>query len=217
MLYADKHVMLRSRQTSGKRIPIRPELQAALLDAGTLHLRDRPHTNLTLRSLAKVSGVSHTTAAAQFGSMPGYLSALATRSWTALLAKLRHTPVEVVSLGLAYIEFAIEHPHAFRLMNDPGLWSTDLTASGVPADLQRPVVAARAAAFDLFVKAVKQGQADGSLRAGDSRLVARMPAALAHGLALELIDRSGRPGPEHHVHLGEAKEVLYLGMLGLVA
>lgn len=213
--------MLADRSRSGKRIPIRPELQAALLDAGTLHVRDRPHTNLTLRGLAKVSGVSHTTAAAQFGSMPGYLSALATRSWSALLARLRDAPSEVVSLALAYVEFAIEHPHAFRLMHDSQLWS-GLTGSGIPADLKRPIVAARTAAFDLFVKAVKQGQADGSLRAGRSRLVARMPAALAHGLALELIDQravsnSGQPGSKHQVQLGEAKEVLYLAMLGLVA
>lgn len=215
--------MTTSQVSLGRRIPLHPELQAALLDAGTRHLTQQPHHALTLRSLAKASGVSHTTAAAQFGSMPGYLSALATRSWDALLAALNAAPPEVVPLGLAYVEFAIDHPHAFRLMHDPQLWSADAaTSAGVPGDLTQPIMAAKRAGFDLFVKAVKQGQADGSLRAGRSRLIARMPAALAHGLAIEflgedLYGQAGDPKHQRHTQLTHAKEILYLAMLGLVA
>jgi len=168
-------------------------LAESLLDIGDELLRTRRHSSFRLREIAalvpgKPGGVSHTAVFGHYDSMPDYLTALAARWWSRLEAELRRgqddTPVE---LGVRYVTFALDHPHAFRLIYDPGLWGAPAQGTAL-ARRQEAMRAARDACVMQFALATGVMPWAAALPPDAVWLRARLLASLAHGLAMECLD-----------------------------
>lgn len=203
-------------------------LPESLLEVGSELLSYRPHDSFRLRELAslvpeKPGGVSHTAVFGHYSSMPDYLTALAVRWWGLLEEELRFessadTPVD---LGLRYVRFALDNPHAFRLMYDNQLWGTP-TEGRVAMHRREEMARIRDLCFTQFALATRAARWGQALTQQDVQSWARLFAALSHGLAMELIDEQ----LFGHVHeaderkrrrLGHAKELLELATKGVPA
>jgi len=200
-------------------------LPESLLEVGDELLASRPHESFRLRELAalvpeKRGGVSHTAVFGHYNSMPDYLTALAARWWAVLSEQVRlrssaDTPVE---LGVRYVAFALENPHAFRLMYDAALWDSS-EESKVSPHRQDEMRAARNACFEQFALAVRVLPWAQALSTDQVRLRARLFASLAHGLAMEFLDerlfgevKDARARTK--AQLRHARELLELAVVG---
>ncbi len=82
----------------------------------------------SLRSLAADLGVSHTAPRHHFGSREGVLNAIAAEGFTMLAARLRgvrEAGGSFLDVGVAYVEFAADHPAHFEVMFSPKLLGLD--------------------------------------------------------------------------------------------
>lgn len=102
------------------------DLASALEDAAMQLLERVPAAEISLREVARAANVSHNAPYHHFADRLGLLKVLAERSMAELLAQVRaaiagaDTPRDrVLEGGLAYIRFAVEHPHAFDAVYDP--------------------------------------------------------------------------------------------------
>lgn len=196
-------------------------LPESLLDVGSTLLVSRPHDSFRLRELAslvpeKPGGVSHTAVFGHYSSMPDYLTALASRWWGLLLEELgfessADTPVQ---LGMRYVKFALDNPHAFRLMYDAALWAGTMEGR-VTLHREQEMRRVRDACFAQFALAVRATPAGQSLPAEDVHLRARMYASLSHGLAMEFLDEglfrsASDRGEERRARLRHAQQLLEL-------
>ncbi len=110
-------------------------LKDALVSAAEREVARTGDVDLSLRELARALGVSHAAAYRHFESKVGLQAEVARRGYLALTRALRDARangrdaagrVDVAvtalqSIGLAYVDFALEHPGAFRLMFDRAL------------------------------------------------------------------------------------------------
>ena len=101
------------------------DLANALLDAVGEIVREKGVSGVTLREAARRAGVSHSAPAHHFGDKTGMLEAYAIRGWTmlsealgsAFLATDGHGDrVQLVTMGRAYIRFAMDHPDHYEVM-----------------------------------------------------------------------------------------------------
>ena len=191
-------------------------LLPALVQAADQLIADGGRSAVSLRAVAarvpkqpgQERAVTHTAAmahvsAAWWERLAGELGAVCAAS-----------PVErLVALGGAYRQFAVEHAHHFRLLYDESMWRAceEPDAAGFKQGvLLDRIVAARDAAFGAFVRAVRDGTCDGTLRNDCSVYVmARVMASLSHGLAMEALDE--------RLPSDDARDVLGLGVDGLRA
>lgn len=97
-----------------------------LLDSAVQHLGDRGLEGLTLRSIARASGVSHAAPARHFPGLGSLLAAVAARSFRELTGALDERvegvedPIERLRVsGYAYLEFALANPGPYELMFRP--------------------------------------------------------------------------------------------------
>jgi AcrR family transcriptional regulator len=199
-------------------------LAESLLDIGDELLRTRPHSSFRLREIAalvpgKPGGVSHTAVFGHYDSMPDYLTALAARWWSMLEAELRSGPDDTpVELGVRYVSFALDHPHAFRLMYDPGLLGASVPGRAL-ARRHEAMRAARDACVMQFALATGVMPWAAALPPDAVWLRARLLASLAHGLAMEFLDERlfghASDGIERRkVQLTHARELLELAVTG---
>ncbi|MEM6294154.1 MAG: WHG domain-containing protein [Myxococcota bacterium] len=157
------------------------DLARALVDAAVSILeKDGPHA-LTLRKAARGAGVSHAAPAHHFGDLRGLLSGVAIRGWQGLLAAMREAPDGSAAIdrmrqvGTGYIGFATANVGLFRAMFHP------ILAQGPsPNDRHQ---AAREATWAYVVSVVEDCQAEGSVRAGDAKAIARFAWSTTHGAA----------------------------------
>ncbi len=99
-------------------------LRAALLEHAAVELEQSGIEKLSLRQVAKRAGVSHAAFAHHFGSAQGLLTALAAEGFVlfdeVLSAARNQAAIDganpLQTSGLAYVEFALEHPQLFALM-----------------------------------------------------------------------------------------------------
>lgn len=101
--------------------------QAVLEQAAAVIANEGPYL-FSLRSLAADLGVSHTAPRHHFGSREGVLSALATQGFELLgerLRGIREAGGSFVDAGVAYVQFALEHPAHFQVMFSPTLLDDD--------------------------------------------------------------------------------------------
>jgi AcrR family transcriptional regulator len=166
-------------------------LPEALLQAAQTVLERDGLRGLSLRSIAREAGVSHTAPQHHFGDTAGVLSELAAIGHSRLTAEMaRHArntkPGRLRRKAIAhgYIEFAVGHPDLFRLMS-----RNELLDPKRPSLAQARQMSARALAgvFD----AVTVPCAEASPLAGiDAAQAVAMTAAWAfvHGLATLLVD-----------------------------
>ncbi len=100
-------------------------LKKALIKKSLEIIKDEGVAGLSLRKAARGVGVSHAAPAHHFGDLVGLLVTIAQEGFELLLntidrnleANLRENPlVQLKSIGLSYIAFALEHTHYFKVM-----------------------------------------------------------------------------------------------------
>lgn len=173
--------MMWSMSTSNRKyhagdVPERVLLAArALLDAG-------PAGKISVRELARSAGISHAAPYRHFGNRSGFLVALAARCFDEFVAAQRtaydnaEPGDRLLQVGLAYVDYATAHPHAFALIFDPGVSPGDQ-----PPESHRPLIEAHGALLtDALDEAVASGRLSSSV--APDQLGAAMWSA-AHGLA----------------------------------
>lgn len=119
------------------------DLARALEDAALELLECMPAAEISLREVARAANVSHNAPYHHFADRLGLLKVLAERSMASLLARIRDaevgadTPQDVLLQGgIAYIRFAVEHPHAFDAIYDP-----TVCVPGSPTATMAPLIA----------------------------------------------------------------------------
>ena len=90
------------------------DLPAALLKAAGKALEQKGRASLSLRDAARRAGVSHNAPYRHFPDRGALLAALAAEGFAMLADRLRGR--RGPELGMAYVQFALEHPQRFRLM-----------------------------------------------------------------------------------------------------
>ena len=171
-------------------------LRGALLDAAEAILEKDGIQALTLRAAARAAGVSHAAPAHHFGDLTGLLSELAASGYSrfraALVSKMATAgpaPADALrAMGLGYVRFALDHPGLFLLM-----FRSERLDPDHPA-LREAMEAAYAALAEAAAAAGQPLQAGSQAQPMCSRLADITAAwAIAHGLAMLLIDGRVRP------------------------
>src|SRR5438034_4736660 len=104
------------------------DLRRTLVDEALTAIgRDGP-AGLSLRDLARRTGVSHAAPAHHFGDKAGLLTAVAADGFRRLAATLRETyeaTESFLEVGVAYVRFAVTHRAHFEVMFRPELYHPD--------------------------------------------------------------------------------------------
>jgi AcrR family transcriptional regulator len=114
------------------------DLPAAALAEVDRLVREQGVAAVSLREVARRVGVSNAAPSHHFGDKAGLLTAYAAQGFELLAAHLGEAPGpdDLLSLGQAYVAFAIERPGHFAVMFRPELLHTDdpdLLAAGADA------------------------------------------------------------------------------------
>ncbi len=109
-------------------------LRQAVLERAVEVIGTEGTGTFSLRSLAADLGVSHTAPRHHFGSREGVLTAVAAEGFRLLAAELESARVSggLLEAGVAYVEFARDHPAHFEVMFSPKLYDehdVDLVAA----------------------------------------------------------------------------------------
>ncbi len=101
-------------------------LAEALETAARELLEKHSAADLSLREVARQAGVSHNAPYHHYGDRASLLKSLAARAMAELVeAQQRAADAggdargRLLAVGLAYVEYAVEHSHAFALIYDP--------------------------------------------------------------------------------------------------
>lgn len=186
-------------------LPLSPAAVAALEQAERM-LPTVGHTGLVLRAVAAKAKCSHAAILKQFGSQVGFLATLAAHQWERATEALAAVDQDIISVAMADIAFAIDHPAEFRLMYDHELWSQVMAR-----DAERPVrerkaleqlELARDANYELVLEAFQTER---------DPLRVRLVASLLTGLSFEFVNERLYQGDRER-QLAHARELLELGL-----
>ncbi|MEL7352286.1 MAG: TetR/AcrR family transcriptional regulator [Cyanobacteria bacterium P01_A01_bin.116] len=163
------------------------DLRQALLDAALTLLKTQPIEKLSLRGVAKQAGVSHTAPYRHFKDKAALLAAVAEEGFTEFgqyltqaVEQAEADPVEsLIATGEAYVRFAVEHSTHFRVM------FSHFPAAPIPGSTLPETATGT---FQILVDIIAAGQAQGVFKAGEPETMAIGRWALAHGLAMLLLD-----------------------------
>jgi AcrR family transcriptional regulator len=151
------------------------DLPRALLEAAVQAIAEVGPAAVSLRDLARRTGVSHAAPAHHFGDKAGLLTAVAADGFGRLAATLREAyeaTGSFLEVGVAYVRFAVTHRAHFEVMFRPELYHTD------DPDLVRARDAARALLYPPAAEFTNSsGGGGGDVRAGVAAW------SLVHGLA----------------------------------
>jgi AcrR family transcriptional regulator len=150
------------------------DLRRALLEAALQAIAEVGPAAVSLRDLARRTGVSHAAPAHHFGNKAGLLTAVAADGFRRLAATLREAHEATGSfleVGVAYVRFAVTHPAHFEVMFRPELYHPD------DPELVRARDAARALLYPPAGEAANSPNGGGDVRAGVAAW------SLVHGLA----------------------------------
>jgi AcrR family transcriptional regulator len=143
------------------------DLRAALVRSAVATITELGVARTSVREVARRTEVSHAAAAYHFGDRAGLLTAVATEGYHVLGAALSAARERgsFLDVGVAYVQFSIEHPAYFDVMYQPGLYD--------PSDAD--LVAAKAETAAILY---------GSRDATDDQVAAGVAAwSIVHGLA----------------------------------
>ncbi|MFI8350125.1 TetR/AcrR family transcriptional regulator [Streptomyces sp. NPDC085596] len=181
------------------------DLRAALLESAERTLREKGAAALSLRELARATGVSHAAPGRHFKDKQALLDALALAGYQRLNQALTAATADdpdadlerhMTALARAYLGFAVDNPELLELMfarkHDPD--SSDLLAAAVDQSL--------GALTRTFVRAQERGE----IVQGDPERITLAAAASLHGLAAliagcALDAEEALAGLDAHVHL----------------
>lgn len=97
------------------------DLPRQLLTQAAVMAAEAGPAAITLRELARRTGVSHSAPVHHFGTRQGLLTALATAGFDALNAALAEHADDLVEMGVAYVTWALAHPGHYAVMWQPRL------------------------------------------------------------------------------------------------
>lgn len=184
------------------------DLAATLELAAIELLTEKSASSLSLREVARRAGVSHNAPYHHYADRQGLLKAVAARSLRDMLAAMvsardaRTTPRErLVAAGVAYIDFAIDHPGQFDAIFDP-----EICDPREPNPVTAPLIQANEEVLADLVREVYPRHDEDSVRSTTSALW-----GIVHGLATLIaaghLPRETVPDSLHAVldmHLGGA-------------
>ncbi len=158
------------------------DLRNTLLVEGRAFLREVGVDAISLRSLSRRIGVTHTAVYRHFPNKEALLEGVAVAGFAdlshataAAIASAQGTEHALASAGLAYVDFAQQDPETFRLMfRRTARSDAQTTAAGE--------------AFAVLERLVSDGQAEGTLRSGDPFLLALTLWSTVHGIARLVVD-----------------------------
>jgi AcrR family transcriptional regulator len=161
-------------------------LRRALLDAAqTLIEREGP-TALTLRAVARAADVSANAPYNHFADKSALLAAVAEEGLDVLFARMsearrsKSKPAEqLAAIGIAYVEFALDHPARFRLLAAPEMGKKTTHPT---------LVTAYDRTFEVLVETMRACQKAGVVRSGDARAHALTAWSTVHGLATLIVE-----------------------------
>jgi AcrR family transcriptional regulator len=156
------------------------DLRAALVRAALELLEESGESALSLRAVARRAGVSPAAPYRHYSDREALVSAVAAVGYRELAQRLAaahpspSTPEQLVSVAVAYVQFAFERPALFRIM------------FGEPCDRDNDERVAATAAVSAYVHGiVERTFSDVDADAGD---LATAIWALVHGLAFLHLD-----------------------------
>ncbi len=96
------------------------------LDEARQMLERVPAHQISLREVARAAGISHAAPYKHFTRRSDFLAALAARCMTEFVETQTHAAQattdprdRLIRLGTAYVDYGVDHPHAFALIFDP--------------------------------------------------------------------------------------------------
>lgn len=101
------------------------DLRRALLSAATAVISETGPAAVSLRELARRTGVSHAAPQHHFGDKAGLLTAVAREGFESLAGALAEAGDDLLAVGVAYVDFAVGHPAHFQVMFQPALYHAD--------------------------------------------------------------------------------------------
>ncbi len=157
------------------------DLRNALIEAGVEILGQEGDNALSLRKVARKVGVSHAAPYRHFANKEILIAAIAEEGYQKLEKQMKEaiaefpddSRIQLIELGWAYIQFALENPNHLRVM------FTDFSEA---CDLETK------STFDLLVQTIKAGQEANEVLAGDAMPLALTLWSTVHGLATLLIE-----------------------------
>jgi AcrR family transcriptional regulator len=150
------------------------DLRRALLEAALQAIAEVGPAAVSLRDLARRTGVSHAAPAHHFSDKAGLLTAIATDGFQRLAATLGQTyqaTGSFLEVGVAYVRFAVTHRAQFEVMFRPELYRPD------DPELVQAREQARALLYPPAAEATDNPGGGGDVRAGVAAW------SLVHGLA----------------------------------
>jgi AcrR family transcriptional regulator len=150
------------------------DLPRALLEAAVQAIAEAGPAAVSLRDLARRTGVSHAAPAHHFGDKAGLLTAVATdgfRRLAATLGEAYQATGSFLEVGVAYVRFAVTHRAHFEVMFRPELYHSD------DPELIQARDAARSLLYPPAAEAANTPDSGGDIRAGVAAW------SLVHGLA----------------------------------
>jgi AcrR family transcriptional regulator len=164
------------------------DLPRVLLEAAVEAIAEVGPAAVSLRELARRTGVSHAAPAHHFGDKAGLLTAVAADGFRRLAATLRETyeaSGSFLEVGVAYVGFAVTHRAHFEVMFRPELYRTD------DPELIQARDAARALLYPPAAEANNSPDDGGDVRAGVAAW------SLVHGLATLWLNQNLPPELGH--------------------
>ncbi|MGD9367344.1 MAG: TetR/AcrR family transcriptional regulator [Desulfobacteraceae bacterium] len=163
------------------------DLRLRLLKTASEIISDEGIKKLTMRSLSKKVGVSRTAPYRHFENKDALLLAIAGEGFNELTIRYRKINRDksldslsrLQNIGLAYIEFAIKNPGAFRLMFGQEI---------IQHQRSEKLCSDARETFNEYLKTVKALQNEKSITIVDYSILANYFWTMVHGLAILLID-----------------------------
>ena len=157
------------------------DLRNALIEAGVEILEEEGNSALSLRKVARKVGVSHAAPYRHFANKEILIAAIADEGYQKLEEQMKEAAAQfpdgsnaqLIELGWAYIQFALENPNHLRVMFTDFSKACELETGN---------------SFDLLVQTIKAGQEANDVVAGDAMPLALTLWATVHGLATLLIE-----------------------------
>jgi AcrR family transcriptional regulator len=185
------------------------DLRAALLEAALAVINEVGPSALSIREVARRAGVSHAAPYRHFRNRDALIEGVVEQGFAlmqqAMLRRMAAAPPDptqqFAASGLAYVEFALEHPSHYRVLFGGNLLSREASQHRASDD----VLAA-------LIDALRQCQALGVVRAGDPVHQALAIWSLIHGFVSLLIDHR----IDHLLGKGQSLESIRDGVLALI-
>lgn len=170
------------KSASARRAYHHGDLKNALIDIALEQIARNGVRALSLREVARRTGVSHTASYRHFPNKESLLAAIAAQGFRRLsdsmrIAMLAHAGDPVAALqasGVAYVEFGVAYPDHLDIMFGGQIAHHD----------DHPELAkASAEAYELLTSIVREGLRSGGLRDRDERSITLAAWSIVHGLA----------------------------------